>query len=228
MYKYLIFDLDDTILDFAKSEHTAIKKVFEKNGVNSSDETIKLYSAVNKRFWERFERGEIKREDIFEGRFVEFAEELGRPLPTKALCDGYFIELSKCGFVLEGAEELLCSLKNNYTIIGATNGTFKIQKSRMEASKIAHLFGGGIYISEAMDTQKPEKKFFDIIFNDIGNPPKNEVLVLGDSLTSDILGAENYGLDSCFVDLKNKGLSGPFTYRVTKLSDIPSVCGLKE
>ncbi len=227
MYKYLIFDLDDTILDFAKAEHTAIKKVFEQNGVGSSDETVALYSKVNKRFWERFERGEIKREEIFEGRFIEFAKEVGQSLPTKSLCDGYFTELSKCGFVLDGAEELLSSLKNNYEIIGATNGTFSIQKSRIEASKIAHLFGGGIYISEVMGTQKPEKKFFDIIFNDIGSPPKNEVLVLGDSLTSDILGAANYGLDSCFVDLKNKNLKGPYTYRVTSLGDIPSVCDLK-
>lgn len=229
MYKYLIFDLDDTLLDFKKSEDTAIREVFAEFGVSPTDENVSLYSGINKSFWERFERGEIKREDIFEGRFIEFSKALGISLPADRVSAEYFNRLSLCGFVLAGAKELLEALFKNYTLVAATNGHLPIQKSRIALSGLSKYFNGGIYISGALNTQKPEKKFFDIILNDLKNPNKDEVLVLGDSLSSDILGAKNAGLDSCYVDLKNKGGGkGLYTYTVTALCDIPKVCNLKQ
>jgi 2-haloacid dehalogenase len=228
MYKYLIFDLDDTLLDFKKAERVAIGQVLKEFNVDNSDKTVEIYSLINKSFWERFEKGEIKREDIFEGRFKEFARFLHLDLDTRKMCDRYFEALSLYGFVFDGAVELLEALKDRYTLCAATNGTLSIQKSRLEDSKISHFFNGGIYISEALGTKKPEKKFFDIILNELGNPAKSEVLVLGDSLSSDILGAKNAGLDSCFVNLRNQAINEHInpTYTVTSLKDIPPVCGL--
>lgn len=228
MYKYLIFDLDDTIFDFKKAEKFAIKQVLDEFGVDSSDDTVNIYSKINDNLWKRFEKGEIKREDIFEGRFKEFTAFMGICLDTKKLSDRYFETLSLYGFVFDEAAPLLEALSQKYVLCAATNGTFSIQKSRLEASKIAHFFENRIYISEAMGTRKPEKKFFDMILKDLGNPDKAEVLVLGDSLSSDILGATNSGLDSCFVNLKNQ-VASPFptpTYTATSLKDIPLVCGL--
>lgn len=221
MYKYLIFDLDDTLMDFKLAEKTAIAKVFTRHGIDDSDQTIELYSKINKEFWESFERGDIKREEIFTGRFERFLKVVGKALSPEKLSDDYFDKLSLCGFVYDGAKELLKALSKNHTLIAATNGHLPIQKSRIALSGLEKYFDGGIYISEALGTQKPEKEFFDIILSDLKNPPKSEVLVLGDSLTSDILGAKNSGLDSCYVDLRGKGGGEElYTYRVTSLKEI--------
>ena len=228
MYKYLLFDLDDTLLDFKKAEAVAIRRVLDMFGIDSSDETVELYSGINKSFWERFERGEIKREEIFEGRFKVLAERLKIDLDTGAICKKYFENLSLCGFTFEGAIPLLQKLKDKYLLCAATNGALITQERRIAASGIEKYFNGGIYISEAMGCQKPQKEYFEQILKALGNPPKEQVLMLGDSLSGDIAGAKNSGIDCCFVNLRGQILPEGIcpNYIATSLEDIPTVCGL--
>lgn len=228
MYNYLLFDLDDTLLDFKKAEAVAIRHVLNMFGITPTDETVELYSKINKSFWNRFEKGEIEREEIFEGRFKVLAEQLNVNLDTAAICAKYFEALSECGFTFDGAKPLLKNLAEKYTICAATNGALITQEKRIAVSGIEKYFNGGIYISEAMGYKKPQKEYFEYILKSLGNPPKNQVLMLGDSYGSDILGAHNAGIDCCFVNLRKQALPHGIhpQYTVTSLEDIPTVCNL--
>lgn len=228
MYKYLLFDLDDTLLDFKLAERFAIRKVLKEFNIDSSDETVEIYSAVNLSFWKRFEKGEIERDEIFEGRFKEFARILNITVDTELMFKRYFKYLSVCGFTFKDTLPLLLKLDKKYTLCAVTNGALTTQTVRILNSGIGGFFNGGIFISEAVGSQKPQKEFFDKVLNSLGNPDKSEILVLGDSVSSDILGAANSGLDSCFVNLRNQKISGNIkpTYCVNSLDEIISVCGL--
>ena len=227
-YRYLLFDLDDTLLDFKRAEATAIRRVLTQFGIDSSDRTVRLYSEINDGFWKRFERGEIERSEIFEGRFRALASQLGLQLDTAAVSAAYFRALSECGFVFPEAVPLLEQLKKGHILCAITNGALFTQTMRMISSGLGGYFSGGIYISEQIGLQKPQKEYFDYVLRCLGNPPKSEVLVLGDSPSSDIAGAKSAGLDSCFVNLRGQTIPATLcpTYTVCSLPDIPTVCGL--
>lgn len=228
MYKHLIFDLDDTLLDFKSAEASAIKQVMAEFGIDPSDENVELYSGINLSFWKRFEKGEIEREKIFEGRFIELAKALEISIDTKKMRERYFEALSLGGQVFPYTVPLLEYLYEKYTLSAATNGALITQKRRIAASGIEKYFKGGIYISEEIGLQKPQKEYFEHILAALGNPPKNQVLVLGDSLSSDILGANNISVDCCFVNLRGQTLPENLkaNFVVNSLEEIPIVCGL--
>lgn len=229
MYKYLLFDLDDTLLDFKGSEKLALRKVLKKYNIDSSDQTINLYSDINDSFWKRFEKGEITRTDIFEGRFIELSKRLNMDFDTFQVSNGYFKELSFCGLTFPYVTTLLEKLcQKEYILVAVTNGSLLPQTGRIVASGIAGYFKGGIHISEVIGYQKPQKEYFDFVLNAIGNPPKDEILLLGDSLSGDIKGAINMGLDNCFVNLRGQTIPRNIkpTFTVNALEDIISVCGL--
>lgn len=229
MYKYLLFDLDDTLLDFKKAEKTALRRVLKKFSIDDSDRTVDLYSAINDSFWKRFEKGEITRADIFEGRFIELSKALNLDFDTAAVSVEYFNELSFCGLCFPYTHILLEKLcKKGYILAAVTNGSLLPQTGRIKASGIAGYFKGGIHISEVIGYQKPQKEYFNAVLDALGNPPKNEILLLGDSLSSDIKGAIAMGLDNCFVNLRGQSLPPDIkpTYTVTSLEEIISVCRL--
>ena len=228
MYKHLIFDLDDTLLDFKTAEASAIKQVMAEFGIDPNDENVELYSGINLSFWKRFEKGEIEREKIFEGRFIEFAKALKISIDTRKMSQKYFEALSLGGQVFPYTVPLLEYLYKKYTLSAATNGALITQKRRIAASGIGGYFKGGIYISEEIGLQKPQKEYFEYILNALGNPPKNQVLVLGDSLSSDILGANNISVDCCFVNLRGQAVPQKINanFVVNSLEEIPIVCGL--
>ncbi len=225
MYKYLVFDLDDTLLDFKAAEAVAIRQALEEFGIDPTDKTVELYSAINLSYWKAFERGEIDREEIFEGRFHTLSSRLGVPLDTVKISRRYFKLLSCQGIVFKDAIPLLKKLKGKYVLAAATNGESGTQTNRLIASGISGFFEGGIYISGVMGYKKPQKEYFDLVLKGLGNPDRKEVLMLGDSLTGDIAGGAAAGLDTCFVNLRGSALLPEFrpTYTVTSLPDILNI-----
>lgn len=229
MYKYLLFDLDDTLLDFKTGEKIAISKVLKNNGVEPTQETVKLYSKINDNCWKEFEQGLILRQDIHVKRVVLLGQALGVKFEVEKFANEYFVELSKQGQVFDGALSLLEKLSKKGYVLGAiTNGTARIQKSRIKKSGLGRFFNDNIFISEEIGLRKPEKAYFDYVIDNMGITDKSKVLVLGDSISSDILGASNSGLDSCFVSQKGKEVPKGITatYTVNELDEIISVCKL--
>lgn len=229
MYKYLLFDLDETLFDFKLAEKLAITEVLKKHSLPTDDKTVKLYSKINDDCWKAYEKGEIQRDDIYINRFITLVERLGVATNPKDLCADYFVALGAQGIVFPKAEPLLEYLKDKgYVLAAVTNGALTTQNNRIKNSGIGHYFDGGIYISEEVGFKKPEKEFFNLVLNALGNPNKGEVLVLGDSPSSDILGAMNSGLDACFVTLRGEALPKELfaKYIVHDLDDIVKVCGL--
>ncbi len=220
-YKYLLFDADDTLLDFKAAEDTALKTVLKNNGLPHDDETVKTYSKINQKYWKAFEKGEIERDQIFPLRFGEFLDTLNSDLEPMVINAQYFEALRQVHTMLPDAGELIDYLVGKYKLYIITNGVAKTQHLRLKQSGIWDKFDG-VFISEELECQKPSVEYFTKVLEAIGNPKKEECLVLGDSISSDILGGKNIGIDTLWVnvrDLKNYTDINP-DYTVTNLKDL--------
>lgn len=228
MYKYLLFDLDDTLLDFKKAEATAISEVLKGFGINATKETVELYSAINISCWKRYEKGEITRDDIYKNRVEILGEKLGVVFDSEEFTAKYCALLSKQGHTFPSALPLLKQLKaKGYEMAAATNGSLIAQTGRIVNSGLAGFFNLGIYVSEVIGLKKPDPEFFEFILKSIGVKNKNEVLVIGDSPSSDISGAVAAGLDCCLVNLRQKATeNSKANYVANSLEEIITVCML--
>ncbi len=223
MYTTLYFDLDNTLLDFSAAEAKAITELLRLYGIEPKPEYISLYSKINLRFWERFERSEIRRDEIFEGRFREFTKKIGAKVDTKKMSDDYFLLLSEGHDILEGAKDVLKYVKDKgYTVCITTNGVSKTQHKRIHDSGLQKFFDF-VIISEDTGHQKPEKAYFDYVISHTPEKDRTKILVIGDSLTSDILGGINSGIDTCWLNLKGKPAEYKPTYEIRNISELLSI-----
>ena len=141
MYTSLFLDLDNTLLDFNAAEAHAVRKVLKSHGLPHDDAAVALYSDINRSYWERFERGEIPREAIFEGRFKTLFEKLGVTGDTAKISKDYCFNLSEGYFKVEGADEILTYLKKRgYKLYAATNGISLTQHKRIRGSGLFKYF----------------------------------------------------------------------------------------
>ena len=200
MIKNIFLDLDDTILDFHRGEREAITETLEHFGVGVTDELIARYRAFNRSCWEALERGEMERDDVLTRRFELFFESVGKRASATEVQAYYEVRLSEGCYFLEGAEELLGELSGKYRLYITSNGTAFVQDRRIKASGIAGYFDG-IFISERMGAHKPSAEFFDACFAQMDEPERESTVIVGDSLTSDILGGINAGIHTCHYTL---------------------------
>ena len=198
-YTTLLFDVDNTILDFTRCEWEAVGLVMKNNGIEPSDENIVYYSGVNDRFWKMFERGEIKKSEIYEGRFKAFLKEKGFNRDSKKISDEYFEALKTFHFPLDGALDMLERVSKKFEIYYTTNGNAVTQEKRIKNSGILN-YAKGVFVSEAIGHQKPEKEYFDYVLENIPEKDKSKIIVIGDSMSSDILGGINSGLDTLWFN----------------------------
>lgn len=203
MYKILLVDLDNTLLDFDKAEDKALTKTLLKYGL--SDDTIlkEEFKRINKYYWNQFEKGLISKEKLLEKRFIDFFEKYGHNINEVEVNKYYLNELANSGDLIEHALELLESIKGKVKIYPVTNGVYNTQKRRLALSGLNPYFED-IFISEKIGYQKPRKEFFDYVFEKIANPKKSEVILLGDSLSADIIGGIEYNIDTCLYDPKGE------------------------
>lgn len=218
-YTTLLFDLDNTLLDFTKAEYLCIRELFKINSLPYDDKAVNLYSEINDRYWKAYERGEIKAEGIYVNRFVTFGQEMGVEVDGEALFAGYSKLLSKCTVKKPYCDEILDYCKDKgYDIAITTNGLAFNQHSRIKLSGIINYISH-TFISEELGAQKPEKAFFDRVLSKICEKDKSKVLVIGDSVTSDIKGAVNAGFDSCFIGEKDCEA----TYKIKNLEELKNI-----
>ena len=224
MIKHILLDLDNTLLDFTKAEHEGIRKGLAMLGIDVTDELLTRYSQINMSFWEKLERGEIERSELLWRRFDALFAEMGIDADGKQAQDYYEEFLSKGHDYLPGAEALLNRLYGHYSLYIVSNGNTNIQERRIADSGIEKYFDG-IFISEKLGYDKPNIEFFE---NSVGKVPgfdKNEAIIIGDSLTSDILGGNNYGIKTCWFNPKHKtnNIGAAVDYEVSSLDEIPNI-----
>ena len=200
MHHNFLFDLDQTLLDFHASEYKALRIVLESNGLSFSDEIYQAFKAYNKALWLELEKGTITRPELFTKRFryiFELCEGDSRTLDPLKINDDFIRTMSVNGVLMDGALEFVRKLKENIPdsrIYIASNGATINAKGRM-ASTGLDKYTEYLFISEDMGVTKPDAEFFDICLERIAEP-RTSCIMIGDSLTSDMLGAKNASIDS--------------------------------
>ena len=199
MFEILFIDLDDTILDFKMQEDAAITKTLRSAGVDPTPEICDRYSRINKEHWKRMEKGEIDRNRVLYGRFEVLFAELGINADPKVTALAYMENLSEGHYFLPGAEEALEKLSKKYRLFIASNGTAKVQNKRLDSAGIRKYFEA-IFISQDIGINKPDKGFFDYCFARIPGFDPKKAMIVGDSPSSDMLGGQNAGITTCWVN----------------------------
>lgn len=213
-YKVLLFDLDNTLLSFDKAEIKSLKKTFENYNLKVNDELISEFRRINLYYWQCYEKGIYTRDEILVKRFSDFLKNKSNVSP-KELNTYYLNELSYCSDLEEYADEVLENLYGKYKIVIVTNGVYDTQMRRIENSVIKKYFDY-IFVSEKVGYQKPKKEFFDAVFKEI-KYSKEDALLIGDSLTADMIGGVQYGIDTCFYNPKGEEPNINVTYIIDDL-----------
>lgn len=224
MIKTVFFDIDDTLLDFHRAEANAIRKTFSDVGIEPTEELIAHYSEVNLAQWKKLEKGLATREEILTGRFDILFGELGLSISSQKTQAVYEEYLSREAYYYEGAEELLDTLYGKYALYVASNGTSYVQNRRIEITGIAKYFDD-IFISEHIGFDKPSKEYFAACFAKISDFEPEKSIIVGDSLTSDILGGINAGIKTCWFNPKGKPQNPEIApdYEIRSLSELPKL-----
>jgi len=198
-YEVLLFDVDGTLLDFDKAEEEGIEGLLNHFGVPVTAENKHKYHITNKRYWEMLERGEITRDRLLGQRFEEYFGEFGVQVDGNEVDKLYRQYLNASAVLIDGAIELLESVKGKYPLYIVTNGVAATQYNRLAKSGLDKYFDG-IFISEEANAQKPQPAFFEYCFEKMGRRDVENMLIIGDSLTSDMRGGNNAGIDTMWYN----------------------------
>lgn len=207
MFDVILWDVDGTLLDFPAAERQSLQDAFEKFSLGPCPEDrAARYSKLNAGYWKRLERGEITKAELLPGRFQEFFRLEGISFDDpQAVSDFYQIRLGENATPQDDACTLVASLRGRVKQYAVTNGTKVAQDIKLERSGLVQLLDG-VFISEVVGAEKPSPDFFAPVFQAMGPVDKGRVLMVGDSLTSDIQGANNVGLPCCWYDPRNHPL----------------------
>ena len=199
-YSWVLFDADDTLFDFSKSARHAFAETLEQHGIPFQPAHFQTYKSINDEAWRAFELGQITAMELRKVRFEKFLNAIGEyrdPLEMNAF---YLQLLSKTKFLMEGAVQLVeALLAKNYHLGLITNGLKEVQRPRISNAGMAHYFEV-IVVSDEIGVSKPHAGFFEHAFSMMKSPAKDQVLVVGDSLHSDIQGGNQFGLDTCWLN----------------------------
>ena len=209
-YDTLMFDADETLLDFLRSEKEAISETLAKYNIAPTEEAVALYSHINKGLWKALERKEITRAEIHTKRFILLCEELDVKYDD-TMPMTYINAIATKGYLLPGALEVCKKLSRDHRMYIITNGTKAIQKGRFACSKITDFFEK-IFISEDIGYNKPSKEYFDAVIKEIPGFSIEKTLVIGDSLSSDIAGGIGSGIDVCWYN--PNGIKAPSDMKI--------------
>lgn len=223
-YRALLWDIDGTLLDFLASERDGIRKTFESFGLGEcTDEMLAEYSRINIGHWEKLERGECTKQETMVNRFLDFFRLYGIAADAESFNDEYQSRLPDTIIFHPHGEETLKSLSGRYLQYCISNGNLPVQRRKLRESGMDRIFDGD-FISDEVGFEKPSVEYFRYVLDAIGQRPE-DCLVIGDSLTSDIQGANNSGIPCCWFN--PGGLAAPpslrIDYTVRDLAEIPSL-----
>ena len=220
-YEFLLFDADRTLLDFDKSEQMALKQVFEEYGIEFNDARHYKYSKINQDLWDQHELGLISRDRLIYKRFEDLFADENIEIDSVEVEERYQFLLSENAYSIDGALELIKDLSIKYAIYIVTNGVKETQMKRLVATGIEK-YVRDIFISDVIGYQKPTKEYFDIVFHKISDFQKDKALIIGDSLSSDMKGGNNAGIDTCWYNpqMLPQNIDVDVTYEVDSLESL--------
>ena len=221
-YYCILFDADNTLLDFDAAERNALAETLAQYNIEPSNETVEKYRTINEGLWRQLEKGQIRREKLMNERFTRFLKEIGVSGSGAEMNRYYLNQLSTHPDLMPGnVLDVLHELAEVATMAIVTNGFDKVQSRRVKESGIA-AFMEEVFVSERSDSEKPNRKIFDTALRTLGVENREHVLVVGDSLSSDIQGGINAGLDTCWLNrnhVENPGQISP-TYEIESLEQL--------
>lgn len=224
-YDIILFDADDTLFDFKKTEEFALEDALKKAGIAyDKDFHLREYKEVNSRIWKEFEEGKIGLKELKTERFRRYFSRIEVDMDHLYFADIYMDSLGDGSFLLEGAKELIEDLVPHTRLAIITNGLSKVQDKRIRGSVISHHFET-IVVSEEVEVAKPSPEIFTLTLEEMGVERDASILMVGDSLASDIQGGINYGIDTCWYNpqsKKNRGSIRP-TYEITSLEELRDI-----
>ena len=224
MYKAILWDVDGTLLNFLKSESAAMKECFQVCGLGEcTDEMVHAYSKINEGYWKLLELHKVEKPVLFRRRFEDLFSKYGLSYDTAKFNTLYQQTLGNHIFPNDNSLELVKSLKGKIRQYAVTNGSFTAQERKLRRSGLDRLLDG-IFISDVVGFEKPSPLFFDSVFDQIPEG-REEAIIIGDSLTSDILGGNNAGIACCWYNPDNKKAPGDLRvdYMISDLNEIKNI-----
>jgi len=197
----ILFDVDGTLLDFDKTETEALNNTFIELGIEQSKNNTLAYSRINESLWKQLEEGKINKDKLKTERFKQFFYEINIVKDEFLASDIYIKHLSNSYFYIEGAMDVCIKLSQSHQVAIVTNGIAKVQHSRCKLSGLNDIFEH-VFISDEIGCPKPKKEFFDYVFKELCIEDLDKVIIVGDSLTSDIKGGNNANIATCWYNPK--------------------------
>lgn len=224
-YQVLLFDADETLFDFKMAEKQAFLRALEEYNLDvDKEESLKLYSQINKHIWEEFERGEITADRLRVERFERFSKKIKIDFDAVSFSKAYAKFLGEGAYLFDDSVEVIDYLSKKYKLALVTNGLKDVQKSRISKTPLKDYFQE-LIISDEIKISKPDPRIFDYALDKLDHMDKSKVLMIGDSLTSDMQGGINAGIDTCWYNpnhLENKsGLN--LTYEIHSLNELKEI-----
>lgn len=222
MIKAVLIDIDDTIFDFEKCSKNAFKKTLKKLDLSYEEKDFSYFNKVNDILWSKQKLGEINIEEVFTHRSIMMSKYFELDI-EKEIFNDLFVEFLYDEIeMVDGIEDLLSYLWDKYQIYAASNGLYDMQVNRIKKSNLSKYFKD-IFVSDKISYEKPDERFFKKIM-DITKYSNDDLIMIGDSIKSDIIGAKNSNIKSIYFNKENKKISDKnFTYQVKNLSEIKKI-----
>ena len=224
MKKIVLLDLDNTLIDFNECARHSIINIFEELGFSYTEKVFETFICENVKIWKRLEKGEITKSDLRANRWNIILGKLGIDYDGTIIEEKFENGVAQGAYAVDGAYELLDYLYPKYELYIVSNGFRFVQESRLKIGDFRKYFKD-IFLSEDIGVQKPAKEFFDYCFEKLEQPKKEDVILIGDSLSADIIGGLNYGIDCIWFNKNNDKIPEDIkpTYIVDKLCDIEKI-----
>jgi 2-haloacid dehalogenase len=228
-YRWVLCDADGTLFDYDRAEAAALQQTFAENSIDLAAEHVAAYRRINAQIWRDYELGKIAQDVLRVRRFELLFEAVGVEADAATFSERYLVHLGEQAILIPGAEEVVKALHGRVGLVLITNGIKEVQRSRLGRSTLRDCFAG-VVISDEVGVSKPDPGIFDVAFTKMGHPDKREVLIVGDSLTSDIKGGAAYGIDTCWYnpDQKPRTVDVAIRYEIGALNELLYIVGIQK
>lgn len=226
-YRWVVFDADGTLFDFDRAQRGALAEAFRAFGGELTEEIERSYREIGADLWGELEAGRMSGDRLRLARFERLFAEAGLDHDPRRFSDAYLDRLGRRTDLLPGAESVVRRLAGRVGLLLATNGFADVQRRRFAACPLTDHFHA-VVISDEVGAAKPHAAFFDHAFAEMGGPPRDEVLVVGDSLSADVAGGAGYGVDTCWFNPAGDGATGEVrpTHEIRQLGELPAIVGV--